>query len=279
SREQLGSLLLEAGSPQSALPHLEEWVRLQPRSPRALLALAEAHMALGNREQASELAQRSSALGPRDAALWVRLGELHSKQGLAAQAELAFQRAIELDPAAPAAWIRLAGLLRVGGRLEEAKACAEQALAHDPRAAPALAAKGILQDLTGREAEAESLLRGALQAAPQDADIGHSLAICRLRHWHFDDGWKGFELRRHKENFIGRYRKFPFAEWQGEPLTGKTILVYPEQGLGDEIMYGSCIPELMARARHVAVECDHKLGALFARSFPGCTVTARRRTM
>ena len=164
-------------------------------------------------------------------------------------------------------------------RYEEAFACIEKALAHDPRAAPALAAKGILQDLTGREAEAESLLRSALQAAPQDADIGHSLASCRLRHWHFDDGWKGFELRRHKENFIGRYRKFPFAEWQGEPLTGKTILVYPEQGLGDEIMYGSCIPELVARARHVAIECDHKLGALFARSFPLCTVTARLRTM
>jgi len=333
SREQLGSLLLETGSPQSALPHLEEWVRLQPRLPRALLALAEAHMVLGNREQASQLAQRSSALGPRDAALWVRLGELLSKQGLAAQAELAFRQAIELDPAAPAAWIRLAGLLRLGGRLQEAKACAEQAvalddessaalialglalreqgrtsaavarfeqalrlepqraqalqqigeilryenkieeaerrfrdglksrpdniallvdlamvlgdqmryeeafacidkaLARDANSALALATKGILLDLTGREAQAEALFAAALQVAPDDADIGYNLAICRLRHARFAEGWKGFELRRRKENFIGRYRKFPFAEWQGEPLDGKSILVYPEQDL------------------------------------------------
>src|SRR5439155_1590673 len=121
--------------------------------------------------------------------------------------------------------------------------------------------------------------RAALQAAPENVDIGHSLAILRLRHGHFEEGWQGLELRRRKEYFVGRYRKFPFAEWQGEPLTGKTILVYPEQGLGDEIMYGSCIRELVARVRHVSIECDHKLGALFARSFPLCTVTARLRTL
>src|SRR3989442_15526289 len=142
-----------------------------------------------------------------------------------------------------------------------------------------MATKGILLDLTGREAEAERLFGAALQVAPDDADIGYNLAICQLRHARFAEGWKGFELRRRKETFIGHYRKFPFAEWQGEPLAGKSILVYPEQGLGDEIMYGSCIPELIARARHVAVECDHKLGALFARSVPRCTGTARPRTM
>jgi hypothetical protein len=100
-----------------------------------------------------------------------------------------------------------------------------------------------------------------------------------LRHGKLAEGWSAYELRRRGEGFVGRYRKFPFPEWQGEPLGGKTILVYPEQGLGDEIMYGSCIPELVARARHVAIECDPKLGEIFARSFPHCTVTPRARTM
>jgi len=152
-------------------------------------------------------------------------------------------------------------------------------LARDANSALALATKGILLDLTGREAEAERLLGAALQVAPDDTDIGYNLAVCQLRHARFAEGWKGFELRRRKENFIGRYRKFPFAEWQGEPLDGKGILVYPEQGLGDEIMYSSCIPELVSRARHVVIECNPKLGALFGRSFPRCTVTPRLRTM
>src|SRR5205823_11912228 len=57
SREQLGGLLLEAGSPQSALPHLEEWVRLQPRSLQAVLALAELHATRGSRGRAGGLGQ------------------------------------------------------------------------------------------------------------------------------------------------------------------------------------------------------------------------------
>src|SRR2546426_393062 len=138
SREQLGSLLLDTGSAQAALPQLEEWARLQPRSPRALLALAEAHMALGNGGEASAPAQRASAPRPRGATLWLRLGALASKQRLAAQAQLAFRQAIELDRSSPGAWIRLGNLLRLGGRLDEAKACTEQAVALDDQSAAAV---------------------------------------------------------------------------------------------------------------------------------------------
>jgi len=123
------------------------------------------------------------------------------------------------------------------------------------------------------------VLRTALNLAPDDADLGYTQALLQLRHGNFAEGWNGFELRRRKDTFIGRYRKFPFPEWDGAPLEGKTILVYPEQGLGDEIMYGSCIPELASRAARVVVECNHKLGELFARSFPRCTVAPRLRTL
>src|SRR5437879_12787750 len=121
-------------------------------------------------------------------------------------------------------------------RYDEWFACIDKALRLDANSALALATKGILLDLTGREAQAEQLFGAALQVAPDDADIGYNLAICRLRHARFAEGWKGFELRRRRENFIGRYRKLPFAEWQGEPVDGKTLLVYREQGPGDDIL-------------------------------------------
>src|SRR5882762_7473920 len=207
------------------------------------------------------------------------IGECLRYENKIEEAERRFREGLKASPESIPLLGDLAQVLGDQMRYAEAFACIEKALAREPHEPLILATKGILQDLTGQEAQAESLLRAALQAAPENVDIGHSLAILRLRHGHFEEGWQGLELRRRKEYFVGRYRKFPFAEWQGEPLTGKTILVYPEQGLGDEIMYGSCIRELVARARHVAIECDHKLGALFARSFPLCTVTARLRTM
>src|SRR5215207_2769089 len=44
-------------------------------------------------------------------------------------------------------------------------------------------------------------------------------------------------------------------------------------------MFGSCLPDVAARARHVVVECDQKLESIFRRSFKGCTVVSRQRTL
>jgi hypothetical protein len=60
--------------------------------------------------------------------------------------------------------------------------------------------------------------------------------------------------------------------WEGEPLDGRHVLVYAEQGIGDEIMFASCFPDLIERAGHVTVQCAPRLEPLFSRSFPGATV-------
>jgi tetratricopeptide (TPR) repeat protein len=276
---RLGSLLRLGGRLEEAKACTEQALALDDQSSAALIALGLVLREQGRTSAAVARFEQALRLEPQRAQALQQIGEILRYENRIEEAELRFRDGLKVSPESIPLQVDLAMVLGDQMRYAEAFACIENTLARDPHAALALATKGILQDLTGREAEAESLLRSALQAAPEDVDIGHSLAICRLRHWHFEDGWKGFELRRRRENFVGRYRKFPFAEWQGEPVAGKSILVYPEQGLGDEIMYGSCIAELVARARHVAIECDHKLGALFARSFPLCTVTARLRTM
>jgi hypothetical protein len=56
---------------------------------------------------------------------------------------------------------------------------------------------------------------------------------------------------------------------------GKTLLIYGEQGVGDEIMFASCFSDVLARADNVIIECDRRLAPLFARSFPAAKVQAR----
>ena len=310
---RLGELLSKQGLAAQAELAFRQAIELDPAAPAAWIRLAGL-LRLGARlQEAKACAEQAVALDDESSAALIALGLALREQGRTSAAVARFEQALRLEPQRAQALQQIGEILRYENRIEEAErrfrdglksrpdniallvdlamvlgdqmryeeafACIDKALARDANSALALATKGILLDLTGREAQAEALFGAALQVAPDDADIGYNLAICRLRHARFAEGWKGFELRRRKENFIGRYRKFPFAEWQGEPLDGKSILVYPEQGLGDEIMYGSCIPELIARARHVAIECDHKLGVLFARSFPRCAVTARLRTM
>ena len=58
-------------------------------------------------------------------------------------------------------------------------------------------------------------------------------------------------------------------EWSGESLNDKSILVYAEQGIGDQIMFMSLLPDLMTICDRIFVECDARLVSLFRRSFSG----------
>jgi hypothetical protein len=137
----------------------------------------------------------------------------------------------------------------------------------------------LLRDHLGDRVGGEALLRRALRLAPQDHHLHYNIGLQHLKYGEYAAGWDGYEHRRNFESFIGKHRRFPLPEWNGEALSERTLLVLPEQGLGDEIMFGSCIPQVAAVAKHVIVECDPKLEAVFRRSLAGCTVVSRQRTL
>ena len=69
-------------------------------------------------------------------------------------------------------------------------------------------------------------------------------------------------------------REYALPVWTGEPIEG-SLLVSGEQGLGDQILLASMLPDLAARVREIAVEVEPRLVPLFARSFTGLKVVAR----
>jgi hypothetical protein len=70
-------------------------------------------------------------------------------------------------------------------------------------------------------------------------------------------------------------RQFPYPRWAGEPLAGKRLLVWGEQGIGDEILYSAMYEEVAGAAQACVIECAPKLLAQFTRSFPGARVVPR----
>ena len=98
----------------------------------------------------------------------------------------------------------------------------------------------VLQDL-GRLDEAIERYAAAIALKPDfTLAIWHRSLAYLLQH-DFARGWPDYELRM-KSVDIPR-RPAEFARWEGGEVTGKTLLVYAEQGLGDEIMFASCIPD------------------------------------
>jgi tetratricopeptide (TPR) repeat protein len=164
-------------------------------------------------------------------------------------------------------------------RYAEALECFERALRLAPDSVTALSRKALLVDHLGERARARELLEQALELDPNDGHSRYNLGLHHLKYGEYAAGWDGYAARLNFQSFIGKHRRVPLPEWNGAPLEGRSVVVMPEQGLGDEIMFGSCIPELAARARHVVIECDAKLEAIFRRSFRQCTVVSRQRTI
>ncbi|WP_348945372.1 hypothetical protein ABHF33_01850 [Chitinibacter sp. FCG-7] len=65
-------------------------------------------------------------------------------------------------------------------------------------------------------------------------------------------------------------------EWKGESGVGKSILVYREQGLGDEIMWATCLPDLAQEFSTVVYACHPKLVTLFSRTYPEVAIIPNR---
>ena len=148
--------------------------------------------------------------------------------------------------------------------------CFEAALRLRGDAAELYDFRGSMYQEIGRLPEAFADFDRALALRPDFPLASFHRAMARLLAGDFERGWDGYELRRlsadHAPAAAG------LARWDGSPLAGRSILVAREQGLGDEIMFASMLPQLIAAAGRCFVECDPRLVATFRRSFPAATV-------
>jgi len=129
----------------------------------------------------------------------------------------------------------------------------------------------------GDTAQALQTYEQTLATHPDDANTRASYALSLLGAGDFARGWEQYEWRLRVPDST-RGAAAPFPQWAGEPLAGKTLLVRSEQGIGDEIMFASCLPDLLAAGAQVVLECSVRLTGLFSRSFPGVRVIARNRS-
>lgn len=164
------------------------------------------------------------------------------------------------------------------GRHEEALRCYETVMRLAPENADAWYNAALIHHLQGDGAQAEGLYQGALRANPQHPEAHREYSMLRLVQGDYSESvWSSFRHRRNCEGFKPTESRCPASLWNGEPLQGKTILVYGEQGLGDEILFASCYRDLIAQAGLCIIETEPRLEKLFRRSFPTAAVFGRQR--
>jgi tetratricopeptide (TPR) repeat protein len=117
----------------------------------------------------------------------------------------------------------------------------------------------------GRLDEAESEIATVLAADSRHVDARWHLSTARLLRGDFAAAWPDYESRLERGDIHARPYRYP--RWDGRALGDGTLLIYAEQGLGDEILFASCFEDAISRAGLCVIECDPRLEHLFARSF------------
>ena len=100
--------------------------------------------------------------------------------------------------------------------------------------------------------EGATASEAAIRLAPDFAAAHWNCGYCYLLAGDFSRGWREHEWREAAGEVA--LDQYPQPRWNGESLAGRTILVHGEQGIGDEILFGSCLPDLID-ARAIASSC------------------------
>ncbi len=307
-RARVGARAVPAGAP--AIPRVTPQDKAQGE---ARAAFDGGLAAYASKDFATAIACFNRVLEHRhdDADAHNNLGLSYLGAGRSEDAADAFLLAIHYRPQFAQAYFHRALAALAAGDIDEVVACLERAVELQPDFAAAHSTLGyVLSHRTGDFERGAAHIRKALELSPADPDVlcnysavlaqegraAESLEICekllaayphmhearlnralaRLKVGRFQEAWPDYEARKvARGNYVAR--ALPLPEWRGESLHGKKLLVYAEQGLGDQIMFASCVPDVLGQAASCVIECAPPLAPIFRRSFPAAAIEPQAR--
>ena len=258
----------------------------------------EAHFELGNvlhllnrNSEAADAYRRATALDPGQAEAHFNLAVALMIEKRLEEAETAYRRALELNPGHHQAWNNLGHILQARQATAEALDCYRRSIALKPDYIDARYNLGVaLQGLDrpdqafetysalialkpdhadahnnragiwlGRNDVRRALdgYRAAAAFDPAHNDANWNIGLCHLTIGEWDPGWAGYDWR-----LRSRTREFTAPHWRGEDVSGKTIFLVSEQGLGDTIQFIRYTRWFEARGARVIFDCQSRLEPL-----------------
>lgn len=238
------------------------------QSASALREAAERHLQRKEYARAVELLRRAMRHAPADADMFVMLGVALRDNMQLDEALAALDGAIALRPALAMAHFNRGHVLHRMNRATEALEAFDAALAQKPSYLMAWVVKGQLLADLGRHGEALACYERAESIQPGHPKTQLAKSELLLRQGDYANGWELFEVRWRTPARMQSPSVPGIPLWNGQPLAGRTILIHPEVGIGDFVMFARYVPLLQDRGAKVLLLPPPGLGSLLAASFP-----------
>jgi len=183
------------------------------------------------------------------------------------EALASYDQAIVLNPNHAGTYSNRGNVLQDLRRLDEALASYDQAIVLNPNHAGTYSNRGITLQGLKRLDEALSSYEQALKIEPDLVTANYNLALFNLMRGNFKAGWQGYEWRWLDKKFDSERLKSNKPLWDYQK-TDQRLLVWSEQGVGDQISFGSLLSELLEDVPNLLVQIDKRLIPIFSRSLP-----------
>ena len=258
----------KANNLDAAAKIYEKVLASNPKDPDALNLLGLIYYRRHQYDEAFKLIKTAISYSPNDAAFHNNIGNIYFDTDQLDIALSHYNKSLSIDPKQADAASNIANILWKLHRYQEAEDTYDAAMKNQVKTTSYYHNMGHIYHAQKKYFEAEALHIKGLKLDPNDPQLHLDTGLLQLSLENFKEGWKNYSWGGKTTNNLRKFYSLPAPQWDGSPLKDKTILIYGEQGIGDEIMFAQFIPEISPLAKNCIVACTPRLTPIFSRSFP-----------
>ncbi len=261
----LGTIEIQLGDIKKGVSYIEKSIKVDPKQPGAISNLANGLLEIEKPEEAIQYYNLALKLDSNFVDAYYNKARALKFVQKYEEAILNYQQAIKLNPQYFKAIVNLGFLYNELKEYDKSLKQYNLALNINPHSAETLYNRGIVYENLNEFENALDDYNLAIKIKPNFADALFNKAILMLSQENYEDGWKLYEARWEAKKLL--YIQTSKPELLDFHITQKNILVWSEQGIGDEILYSSLLQDAFKVTNNFIVAIDPRMLSLYQRSF------------
>ena len=271
----LGVALRNSGKLDEAVEAYKKSISLRPDYAEAYNNMGIVLKDQDKLEEAIEAYKKSISFKPDYAEAYDNMGVALKKQGDLDKAIEFYKKSISLKPVHAKGYYNMGNALRDQLKLDEAIEYYSKSISLNPNYVEAYNNLSLALQYQGKLEMAVEFYKKSISLNPEYSETHKNLGLSLLRIGKLKEGFDEMEWRLKNPQILSDYqhRNYSQPKWDGKTsLSGKRILIWCEQGIGDTLNWSSLLPLVTNHAAHCILECQEKLVPLLKRSFPNIEV-------